>query len=311
MPFQILSAEEYEKNAVPYPGTKVWRNPTNGKVYKGEIGDMRYEAQFLDITAIAAKVVMDEVLGLARPNYVLRNICRLVPMAKLGGEYPIATKLVADEKVKPLVEAQLTKMEFTTVPFALWKNVVHVALSDEEQMMASVNLMAQHVQDAGGALAASENSQIKTIAETATAIAGADWGNDANNPYDDIGAAQDVIEGAGYPADMIAAHPRAWGDFFSNDHVKGAAQGVKMPEDTSFPVPGLPRVSGFSDFALTNTIAIVLSSRGPGMVLGLGPTTAAKYRNEGAGYDAYIIRQWLEPKKVLAIAIRKLTGVHA
>jgi hypothetical protein len=38
---------------------------------------------------------------------------------------------------------------------------------------------------------------------------------------------------------------------------------------------------------------------------------AARYRDEKAGYDAYIIRQWLEPKLVLSDAIRELTGVHA
>ena len=45
--------------------------------------------------------------------------------------------------------------------------------------------------------------------------------------------------------------------------------------------------------------------------LGEGPTEAARYRDEKAGYDAYIIRQWLEPKLVLGDAIRELTGVHA
>ena len=30
-----------------------------------------------------------------------------------------------------------------------------------------------------------------------------------------------------------------------------------------------------------------------------------------AGYDAYVIRQWLQPDLVLSDAIRELTGVHA
>jgi hypothetical protein len=39
------------------------------------------------------------------------------------------------------------------------------------------------------------------------------------------------------------------------------------------------------------------------MVFGEGPTEAAKYRDEKAGYDAYIIRQWLEPSLVLDASI--------
>jgi hypothetical protein len=70
-------------------------------------------------------------------------------------------------------------------------------------------------------------------------------------------------------------------------------------------------VQGYSDFACLSTSAFVLSRAAPALVLGEGPTEAALYRDEKAGYDAYIIRQWLEPKLVLAGAIRELTGVHA
>jgi hypothetical protein len=41
-----------------------------------------------------------------------------------------------------------------------------------------------------------------------------------------------------------------------------------------------------------------------------GRVTLLEYRDEKAGYYAYIIRQWLEPKLVLGDAIRELTGVH-
>jgi len=47
---------------------KVWRSPINGKIFQGEIDNIRY-AQFVDITniqAIEAQVVLEEVLGLAR-----------------------------------------------------------------------------------------------------------------------------------------------------------------------------------------------------------------------------------------------------
>lgn len=76
-------------------------------------------------------------------------------------------------------------------------------------------------------------------------------------------------------------------------------------------MPGLPGVTGISDTVLTNTIALVGSLAAPALVLGLGPTESARYRDEKAGYDAFIIRQWLQPILVQSGAIRRLTGVHA
>ena len=59
------------------------------------------------------------------------------------------------------------------------------------------------------------------------------------------------------------------------------------------------------DHAVTpNTSCYLMSSDAPELVLGEGPTEAARYRDEKAGYYAYIIRQWLQPKLVLGDAIR-------
>ena len=62
---------------------------------------------------------------------------------------------------------------------------------------------------------------------------------------------------------------------------------------------------------LVNTSCYVLSSSAPALVLGDGPTEAARYRDEKAGYDAYIIRQWLQPKLVMSGAIRETTGAYS
>ena len=41
---------------------------------------------------------------------------------------------------------------------------------------------------------------------------------------------------------------------------------------------------------------IVGGSNAPAVVLGQGPVEAAQYRDEKAGYDAYVIRQYMEPQ---------------
>jgi len=292
---------------------RVYRSASDGKYYK-QADSRVFEAQMIgpgDISAIEAVTILDEVLGLARPQYVLRNVCRPVRMDSLTARVDIATALAGKEKVPPLVEAEIVAEAYTDVDFDLWKNVVHVAISDEARKKAAHDILGLHVSDAARDLARMENKQVDEALDGATDVAGTDWGTSTNNPYADIVGVMGTIEGAGYPVDSIVAHPLVWGDFFGNPFVKGQLQGQVMPGGRVFSVPGLPGVTGYSDFSCLNTIAFVLSRAAPALVLGEGPTEAARYRDEKAGYDAYIIRQWLQPKLVLAGAIRELTGVHA
>jgi len=271
-----------------------------------------------DIADVEAVVIMEEVLGLARPEYTLRQACRVVPMDTLTHKIDVYTKLSASEKVEPLEEPEIQKHGRTRVSFDLWKNVVHVAAEDAAQKRSAHNDLALQIEDAAKALAYSENSQIATIMEAATnTSAGSDWGTitdgrSANSPFADIMTAINTIRGTnGFKPDMVLAHPYVWMDFFGNDFVKGQLKGEVMPNlDQMFTLPGMPGMKGLSDWALTNTQALVLDSKNA-VVLGDGPTSAEKYRNAPAGFDAYIVRQWLEPKIVQQDAIYELTAVHA
>jgi hypothetical protein len=273
-----------------------------------------YEAQLIqpgDVSSIEATAVLDEVLGLAAPQYTLRGVCRQIRMDGLTARVDVATKLAGQEKVPPMVEAELSAESYTAVELELWKNVVHVAVSDEAQKRAAHDILGLHASDAARDLARMENKQIAEELATATDQSGADWGTSTNNPFNDIVAAMTTIEGNGHPVDFIVAHPLVWGDYFSNPFVRGTIQGVQLPTGRVFQVPGLPGVTGYSDAALTSTVAYVGSRAAPAIVLGEGPTEAAQYRDEKAGYDAYVIRQWLQPKLVQDGAIREITGVHA
>lgn len=302
---------------------KVFRSAIDNKVYKYN-GDPEQTTKYFaaagivtpsDIEAVEAKVVLDEVLGLQSQEFSLRNACRTVRMNKLVAEIPVATKLRAQEKVPPLVEAEIGKLAWDTVLFRLWKNVVPVAVSDEAAAMAAVDVMAYSVQDAARALENSANDQIKDILDAATETSsGADWttitdGRSANNPYDDIRTARQHIErDHGFKANLLVAGPDVWGAFFANDFVKGQLQGVVYPATKMFDIPGHPGMRGLSDWAVPAETAYVLD-RNQAVVLGEGPTAAEKARNAAAGFDYYVVRQWLEPKIVQEEAIYKLTSL--
>ena len=291
---------------------RVWKSAVNGRYY-GQSEPRIFEAQLIqptDVSGIEAVTILDEVLGLAAPQYVLRQICRPVRMDALTARIDIATKLTGQEKVPPLVEAELSSQAYTTVDFELWKNVVHIAISDEARKKAAHDILGLHASDAARDLARMENKQIAEELAGATDVAGSDWGDTANNPYEDIVGVITTLEGKGFPVDYIAADPLVWADFLSNPFVKGTMRGVQYPAGKVFPVPGLPGVTGYSDGALPDTVAYVGGKAAPALVFGEGPVEAARYRDEKAGYDAYIIRQWLQPDLVLSDAIREITGVH-
>jgi len=260
------------------------------------------------------------VLGLARVQYKLRPLCRSVRMDSLTARVDIATALAGEEKVPAMIEAEIASEAYTKVDFDLWKNVVHVAISDEAQKKAAHDILGLHVSDAARDLARMENKQIaeelETASEKVSGTAYSDWGAATTgvsdtNPMLAIQASIAYIAGQGYEPDFMAMHPTIWNKFITNTWISELVDTgiLKLaPTGGNFTLPGWPTIEIYVDWSLTETptasLGPIIGSRSaPAMVLGEGPTEAAKYRNEKAGYDAYIIRQFLEPSLVLDDAI--------
>ena len=315
-----------------YDGYRVWRSAVDGKYYK-TIGNPEASKDFTaaagvltpgDISGIQAVTILDEVLGRARVDYNLRAICRPVRMNKLTMRIDVATGLTGQEKVPPMIEAAISKEAYTPVNFDLWKNVVHVVAADEAQMKAAHDVLGMSIDDAARDLPRMENSQIAAIVEACTEkVAGtvyADWGTKTTPPLSDtdpmlaIVASIDAVQAKGWPVDFMAMHPTIWGKFILNSYVATLVHSGIMQigrDGGVFTLPGYPRVKIYTDYALTETPdathgPIVGSSRAPGLVLGQGPVTAARYRDEGKGMDAFIIREWLEPKITVDTALDKI-----
>lgn len=305
------------------PGTKVYRSAAQKSYFltSQNMQDIENNSRELraagiiapdDSSAVHAVTILDQVLGYQRKAYSLRAACQVIGMDKLTAKLPVATKNTASEKVPPMVEPEIRSDDYTTVDFDLWKDAGYIGVSDESQMKSAINVLDLNIQNCSRDLNRLENKQIDEAIDDGTITSnGADWGS-TNNPYDDIGTAEDSIEGTyDHEPDMILGHPSVWRDFFSNDYVKGSLEGTRNPQGKIFTIPGLPGWTGISDYALLSTSAFVLASKAPALVLGEGPTMAAAIRDDKAGYDAYIIRQWREPKLVQDGALYELTTVNA
>ena len=112
---------------------RVWRSSVTDEYYKQPSPSV-YEAQAItpgDIASIESITILDEILGRARPQYRLRGICRPIRMDSLTARIDVATALTGQEKVPALIEAEIAAESYTAVDFELWKNVVHVVISDD------------------------------------------------------------------------------------------------------------------------------------------------------------------------------------
>lgn len=259
------------------------------------------------VDAMKARVIIEEVLGLARPQYTLRKVCRSITMNKLTAKIPVATKLAGVEKVSELVEAPLSAQAYTELEFDLWKNVVHLAISREAQFKQQYDLMKMNVEDAAKDLARMENKQIAETLAGATDIAGADWSSDANNPIDDIKQAVTAIQDLAYEPDYILMDPVTYGDLISNSNITDVLERGTVAETGRLPaIFGLKIVV---DVQVADDTALIIDSKAPACMLGVGPTMVEKYSGQAAFFDGYAIGKFIEPKLVLADAIRELTGV--
>jgi len=134
------------------------------------------------------------------------------------------------------------------------------------------------------------------------------------NPFETIRASIEYIEGKGYRPDFMAIHPTLWGKFVTNTYVRDRVHaGIAKvgAGGGEFTLPRYPLIKVVTDYGLTATPAgslgpMVGDSHAPAIVLGQGPVEAAQYRDEKAGYDAYVIRQYMEPQLVIDDAIDKI-----
>ena len=296
----------------------------DGEIYSASLAGQarRYAAgvtDTTDISGIATVTVLEEVLSKNWRQYNMEKVVRKVPMPNLAMKIDyISTKLAASQKVPELVEADIVDSAYTRVSFDLWKNVVHIAKSDKSQKQASQPIMDIDIEQASRGLAAARNAQIVTVFEASdSGTAGSDWGVETttgqsdNNPQTDIQSAVNTIRTSGFNPNIIALEDQVWQEYQSNSYTQDTAQKWNQKAGTTeVALPGFPTLQVVVDTGMTSTIAVIADTQEWG-VLGEGPKEIARYRNEIAGYDAFIIRDWLEVKEINDSAIVKLTGVTA
>jgi len=270
-----------------------------------------------DVTDLKAQVVIAEVMGLARVQYRLRELCKVIQMPKLVADIRTAVDYTGSTKVPELVEADIKSQAYTKSSFDLWKNVVHLALSAEANLKTDVDILSLEIASAAKELARMENSQIASEIETngTTKAAVGTWnakvaGVSTNDPVVDILAGAQPLFDAGYQATDVAFHFTVYSALVTNTHISSL-----LERGTVVRTAQLPAVAGLQitvDENITNTMAYVIDPSAPAVILGEGPTLAVKYGDESPKFfSGYAIAQFLQPKVAVANGLRVLTGVYS
>lgn len=266
--------------------------------------------------------IQERVLGLQTRSYFLQNTVTKLAAPQLVFTYDEYFEGQVMAKVPEGVEADLVSHQETRTTQILYKNVGHIAETEEAQLLASHDTMGLRQDKTTRDMARLVNAQIATVLESTEATAGADWGARTagtglatNRPADDIQAAVTKIRGKGFNVDYIAMHDKVFKDFVTNSENRGLGgigpsyvQNVTPTTDQQQMV-NLPEY-GFSaiiDQALTNTLAIVASK--DAVWMGDGPTVVTNYEHDTRGYRGWMIKQWLKPVVVQSDAIEEISGV--
>lgn len=268
-----------------------------------------------DIDSTKNLNILNRVLGLQVRSFFLQNTVTFVPSPNLVFSVDTFTEGSVAGKVSELTEPKLITHTESRATNVLYKNVGHIAISEEAKMKSLHNTMALRQEKTLKDLARLINAQLATTLETATGVSGSDWGalsggDSQFNPMDDLNGVYTTIEGNGSDVEFIAGHNRPVGDLLTNRFIRGRGNigiGSNVLSENQIAESGLAPI--VKDQAMTNTVAVVGNK--DAVWLGQGPTSVAAYLNDVVGYEGWLAKQWWLPYLANAGFARKLTGISA
>jgi len=295
-----------------------------------KFGSAREAYRQLDTPSVAAIVnkttvdstkalnILDKVLGLQERQFMLQEVVTRIAAPQLVFTVDRFTEGTVEGKVPELKEPRLVSHSESRVTKVLYKNIGHIAISEEAKLMGIHDTMRLRTDKTIKDMARLLNAQIATELDAfgSTGTAGADWGaksgtpgDSSNDPRDDTNAAQIAIQSNGFNVDYIVAHDRVINDLIGNKFIEGRGnEGGRIDASSArILVPGLPQI--IKDVALPNTKAFFGNKEA--VWLGEGPTVVAAYNEEVIGYEGWLTKQWRLPYGAESEAFDERTGVSA
>ena len=270
--------------------------------------------------------ILDGVLGLQERDFFAEQVTTQLGANNLVVTLDRFTEGTVQAKVGEMQPPDLISHEESRITKVLYKNIGHIAETEEARLMALHDTMGlrqeKTIKDMNRLLNAQICEEINTMSTAKGNLvqAGADWGahsaasagapDSVNNPIDDIQNAMTIIEGNGFNTDYIAMHDRVLNDISTNKFILGRGnEGAKTEhlQSHSIKYGGIPTIVKDQAFANTNA---TIGNKGA-VYLAEGPTVVAAYDEDVIGYRGWLIKQWRLPFIVEPEAIIQVTGVSA
>jgi len=237
--------------------------------------------------------VKNLVMGVLERGVSLSNLKSIinttVQVPRLDATIPVLTQGAVKRDVDELEETDIEGGSFTNVTFALKKDRVKLAVSDEAQYRSMTgDPLEIQKSGAGVKLAAELDYKIVKALETSpqtSASAAHSWDTVTTNPLVNLGLAVARIKP--YKADFVIMDSEVWGKYIGLDFVKDV-EVRKNPEmdDALTRVPGM-NLDIFIDDNLTDHSFMVGASNGMPAVLGNGPVKVRQWDSEHNGATIY------------------------
>lgn len=268
-----------------------------------------------DFTAIKVINVLAEIMGRDTRVYVLEQAVDRIATPNLTATIDTWKGFGISQNVGEAVRALPKKGSFTRASYELNKNIGLVMSTDESQLKSDKDILQEHVRQVGQAMRQAKATSIATALETFSDNSGSNWSaytgeHNTADPTIQLGALRDTIEANGGNADTIASHAVPARYFLSNTAIKGS--GTPSTDSISGNrilngVQGLPGVTWYIDNLKTSTLVTIYDRTA--VKLFQGPVRTAQFRDEHAGIDAYITRDWFTVQVVDSTRGADLTGV--
>ncbi len=238
--------------------------------------------------SLDAKNIVMGVLQKALELSNLESICGKVQVPELTATIPVSTPGSVSEDLEEFEASEIEGSEFTYVSFALKKDRVKFAVSDEATYKSKAGDPLE-IQKTGAAvrLANILDKKIVTALEVTpqtSATAGA-WSTITNNPLADLGLAVDSI--LPYKADFVVMPAAVHAKYLANNLIKDAGTGNPAAfKGAVGKVPGLD-LDIFINSNVTANSCIVGSSKGYAAIIGNGPVKVRSWDAEDMGARIY------------------------
>lgn len=270
-------------------------------------------------TLDAKNLAMRVVKGAIELND-LSKMCLSVKVPELTATIPVQSVQAGAADLGEFEDSDVEGSDFTNVSFALKKDRIKVAVSDESRYKSKAgDPMGLQITTGSSRLSQMLNKKIVDCLDTTPQTsAGSDWGG-SNNPLADLGTAIAAIKP--FTPSHVLMGTSAFKNYISNSSIATFGSGnVSQFESAVAVVPGynIPIIASSEvDDNVTDgdEVAFVVAKEAPGAVIGNGPVKVRR-KDLMSGGEVYQIDVW---RQVVGMvhdtgsttnkAVYKLTGL--